>query len=414
MKKLFALAGFILFLAMGFAPQNAWALPSWARRYNADCSMCHTMYPQLNAVGHKFRRLGYRMPDEFDSKETQLSTEDISKLTHYFSARGRPRMTYTKAAGTPAKFNFTMEDVTVFYAGPVTRNFSFYFELPFEPADEKGFLEVGQLNMAFGSSDSFFFARAGQFHSLSKVGFGGLDRFIGISAPAIVSTTVNGATLRQDVLGVELGFSRGQFTGLLQAHDGINPTGTTVLDNADSNNAKDLVALLEYMIPDNNGSISAVYMYGKEPTPEDNAGTAVVGAKETKINRAYLFADYTFDTIGLRPIIGGGVGFDNQFVRGIGTKTPVLVSATDSRSWFSFIELDKKINDNLYALGRFDMYDPTNKDEANKATDKTWSGTGGVVWQFQKFMRTTLEYQAKHNKDLKTSHAITGELQLVF
>lgn len=44
------------------------ATANWARKYNAECTTCHTMYPQLNATGYKFRQLGYRFPGEAPEK----------------------------------------------------------------------------------------------------------------------------------------------------------------------------------------------------------------------------------------------------------------------------------------------------------------------------------------------------------
>ena len=42
----------------------AQAVPAFARKYNVDCTYCHTMWPQLNRTGIIFRYLGYRMPYE--------------------------------------------------------------------------------------------------------------------------------------------------------------------------------------------------------------------------------------------------------------------------------------------------------------------------------------------------------------
>lgn len=46
---------------------NAKAEPSWARKYNAPCTLCHTVYPRLNRTGYEFKRLGYRLPREVET-----------------------------------------------------------------------------------------------------------------------------------------------------------------------------------------------------------------------------------------------------------------------------------------------------------------------------------------------------------
>jgi mono/diheme cytochrome c family protein len=50
---------------------NAQAVPAFARKYNVDCTYCHTAWPQLNRTGYIFRRLGYRMPWEVPTHSAQ-------------------------------------------------------------------------------------------------------------------------------------------------------------------------------------------------------------------------------------------------------------------------------------------------------------------------------------------------------
>ncbi|HEY8322305.1 MAG TPA: hypothetical protein VIG46_11015, partial [Candidatus Baltobacteraceae bacterium] len=42
--------------------QPAWAIPIFAQRYHLQCSACHSVLPELNAFGLKFRSQGYRLP----------------------------------------------------------------------------------------------------------------------------------------------------------------------------------------------------------------------------------------------------------------------------------------------------------------------------------------------------------------
>lgn len=43
------------------------ANPAWSRKYNAQCTLCHTTYPRLNRTGYEFKRLGYRLPQEVEA-----------------------------------------------------------------------------------------------------------------------------------------------------------------------------------------------------------------------------------------------------------------------------------------------------------------------------------------------------------
>src|SRR5215467_11780827 len=61
---------------------NAEAQPSWSRKYNAKCTLCHTTYPRLNRTGYEFKRLGYRMPHEVTSKEGGTNTASASLVEH--------------------------------------------------------------------------------------------------------------------------------------------------------------------------------------------------------------------------------------------------------------------------------------------------------------------------------------------
>ncbi len=394
------------------------AIAAWARRYNADCVMCHTMVPRLNQTGLKFRRLGYQMPDEFDNREHgyEKTWEELSKFQDYVSVRARSGAIYRRQSGVNT-FSFSdagapPPDMTLFYAGPISRNISMFSEFAFDP-DAAAF-EVGQAMLHFGTSDRFFTVRSGKFHDFGKVGAGGLDRPIGISFNQAVTKFINGYRPRTDQIGVEAGYSWGGFTGLVQATNGIKPTGDAVGGEVDPNTQKDIGLLLEYLIPNHEASVSALFVYGQAPTPQNNAGAAVAGAVPTKYARGYLFADYTFESIGLKPIVGFSIGSDNQFITGIGTTKAALTSGSRSTSWITFAEFDQRITDTLYGIARFNYFDPTNKAESSAGTARTWVGTGGFAWSFQRYGKLTAEYTVTDNKFQNTAHAVNAELQVNF
>lgn len=51
------------------------ANPAWSRKYNAQCTLCHTTYPRLNRTGYEFKRLGYRLPKEVEAKDKGKTPE---------------------------------------------------------------------------------------------------------------------------------------------------------------------------------------------------------------------------------------------------------------------------------------------------------------------------------------------------
>ena len=52
----------LLALALATAATAAHAVPAFARKYDSNCSSCHTAYPQLNKAGRKFKEAGYAFP----------------------------------------------------------------------------------------------------------------------------------------------------------------------------------------------------------------------------------------------------------------------------------------------------------------------------------------------------------------
>lgn len=152
-----ALTVVVLVGALLATVREAKAIPAWARKYNADCAMCHyPVVPRLNSFGHQFRRAGYRTPDEFNKEQ------DVSKVGDFFSVRGRARFGYENKEGRVERSEFTLNDVTLFYAGALTKNFSAFVESGIESTGDIELL--AQLQGVFGSSDRYVSIRAGQMH----------------------------------------------------------------------------------------------------------------------------------------------------------------------------------------------------------------------------------------------------------
>jgi hypothetical protein len=59
-------AGILLFSAA-----EAFAIPTFARRYATSCATCHVAYPRLNSVGESFRLMGYQFPDDERYRKVQ-------------------------------------------------------------------------------------------------------------------------------------------------------------------------------------------------------------------------------------------------------------------------------------------------------------------------------------------------------
>src|ERR1035437_9434986 len=55
------------------------ALPAFARREEASCTLCHTngSAPHLTKAGYMFRRSGFRMPNDIGNKELDAKNMTI-------------------------------------------------------------------------------------------------------------------------------------------------------------------------------------------------------------------------------------------------------------------------------------------------------------------------------------------------
>ena len=68
---------FMAVIGVVAAPGILQAEPSWARKYNAACTLCHTTYPRLNRTGYEFKRLGYRLPRELTGNPAPVQGDRI-------------------------------------------------------------------------------------------------------------------------------------------------------------------------------------------------------------------------------------------------------------------------------------------------------------------------------------------------
>lgn len=59
---------------------DAWAIPSFARKYKTGCTTCHTVYPMLNPFGEAFRRNGFRFPSANGSVDSDNVKAEVLAL----------------------------------------------------------------------------------------------------------------------------------------------------------------------------------------------------------------------------------------------------------------------------------------------------------------------------------------------
>src|SRR6266542_785907 len=165
--------------------QQLTAMPNFARKYNLDCTTCHTIIPRLNEKGYKFRAAGFRMPEEIGQPQ-----EKNFELGDYFSARLQPRydVQLTNQPNGAAVANivggvpgprirtnsFSYMESTLY---PLTGSWGKYFgslvELSVSPEDVFE-VENAYVRFTTGNENKFFTVRGGVFHPWQ--GLGASDR----------------------------------------------------------------------------------------------------------------------------------------------------------------------------------------------------------------------------------------------
>jgi len=123
---------------------DAEAVPSFARKYDMSCNVCHTRQPRLNPYGQRFMENGYQLPGTADGGrkakhllggETNGATlDDLSNLMAV-----RLRADIHKPSFEDNTVTETADDVdivfpnviNIFIAGTVTDNISFFGEMEY-------------------------------------------------------------------------------------------------------------------------------------------------------------------------------------------------------------------------------------------------------------------------------------------
>ena len=323
--------------------------------------------------------------------------EKLTNLSNVLSVKGEFQYNYENNSVSGNSNGFNVSEVTLFYAGEATRNLSFWVQetLAGEGGTE---LEEARAQYNFYKDPTHYFAlRVGQMHTSFEEGFGAFDRPIGISAPlALTASYPNSSAFSLDAsqIGIQgfYNFDKTRIIGTVL--NGIDPTGSGT-SFSDDNNAKDFSVGLEHIFNESGSSLSFYYYHGLQ---SDNLFTG-----NDTFERVALAGNYTYDPIALDLIAGLVYGRDHG-------------SGTTIESKGAFLECDKKILDELFALARYDFLSPNNAGETN---NDIHAGTIGLVYTIQEHARLAAEYQYIRDNGLtlvpgKDDHRLTLDFMFLF
>jgi len=377
----------------------AHGLPQFARKYKMDCSACHDAlaFPRLNDVGYKFRRAGFRMPENIGKEELADYTVD-----NYFSAavRGDNATTVTRASGSTDTLNTFSGELSLY---ALTGSFEKYFasetELGIAPGEGPE-LENAYVRAVWGDQDLWFTSRAGVFHALE--GLGGSDRSLGPSRPLIfeVAPNHNQDTLllvpEPDRIGIDVGV-QWQNTSLsvevvnrarLAIEDGeLGVTATT----PDTRSGKDLLVVANQILGTRSG-LSAYWAHGRIALPIDPTMFAAGTSEDTFDDRYDKLA--VFGSVGtgkLLGLAGAQLGFDHAL-------DPAAGTTERFSSIGGFVEVNLAISPHCVGYLRIDYFNPSTK----ASGDQILGGALGAL-VYQNWVSIVPELTLRHTTDETTA-----------
>ena len=114
-------------------PWPARAVPSFARQTGLACSSCHTVFPQLNALGRSFKLRGYTMAAH-KPEYKQLQEAEYAPISVMFQAAHtafRERL----PDGTSSDTRLPQE-LSLFYAGRISNHMGAFLQVTYDGAED--------------------------------------------------------------------------------------------------------------------------------------------------------------------------------------------------------------------------------------------------------------------------------------
>ncbi len=154
-----------------FVATEAQAIPAFARKYDVNCTACHTAPPILNTYGQRFLENGYQLPGTEDGGSTgkkklgDLNLDDVNQyvgfrlvgnaFSNWSFKKQNPAGADAGVVENKSEFMFP-ENFVLFAGGTVAKNVGFMVELGHDvqeggAAVERGFVtfnNIGSHNLA--------------------------------------------------------------------------------------------------------------------------------------------------------------------------------------------------------------------------------------------------------------------------
>ena len=392
--------------------RNSEALPGFARKYNADCAMCHfPVYPRLNNFGQMYRWMGYRTAIEFNKDQ------DLTKVNDLLSGRLRAQFAYENTTGTVERSEFRFPEASLYYVGAVSRNFSAYLHLIATNSTSVDF--HGHVMGVWGSPEQMIMFRIGQMHMLEQEGVGGFDRPTSININPVHSLALTrtsflagGSALNynfdQRQKGIEVAYSHGKGRLRFQISNGLNQNGSGTANVGDIDPQKDYLGAYEYLLDDLASGLTLFYYHGTTHGTVSPTGTT---GPPTSISNQFDYSRYGINVSKWFPVSDLGF-FELQggYVRSHDNNPATVGPNIDGNAFY--VESQQYVTGHeLVFYERFSLIDF----EVGRPNSTRKDYTVGIVKPLQTWVRLTGEYTYTDNRlSGQTGHVALLEFQISY
>jgi hypothetical protein len=387
-KRLLICLSMFELLGSTFLPATALAIPAWGRKYGTSCSLCHyPNVPRLNSYGQRYRRAGFRTEGEINKDQ------EITNVGNFLSVRGRLRYQADFQDHGATTNDFRLNDITLFYAGTLSKHFSAFTES--EVAQDGDWDVLATAHGIYGEWGNFATIRLGQMHTLTRVGWGGLDRPTGITTPAPLSAVLTSGgvpfKLNEDQKGLELTYVYNDSRVIAQVLNGVNIRGGVAKGRSgtDDDQEKDIVLAFEQIIDDIASGFTVFGYRGVAHFDPTTGGVAKGPANRYEFYRFGATANKVFDS-----------GFEIQggYVRAEDSVPNERGRDISGNSFY--VQAEQYLQSlGLTFLGRYDYVNP----RLGHSEDEVHTGTLGAVATLEEYVRVALEASLASHDD--TAHS---------
>jgi hypothetical protein len=394
---------------LGALPIRAEATPAYARRYDVQCSNCHSpLPPRLNNVGMVFRRAGLRLPDADESGKLQIKTVEAHGIG---DAAAMSAAFYLRRAAEAVpgenRTSLQMGEVAVIAGTAVGEHYS--LQGIFIPRSDEGEVEfeMGEVQANFGKPEQQLYVRGGLTQTLmwQKANEG----LVTLSAPLVFDESpyvaagdFAGFAFGQKQTEVEAGFmqtklNRGRLRSAMVSVavlNGFNPDGSAA--SVDPADGADYLIQAAGLLGSSN-TVTAFYYNGRtlvDPAAELDPP----GPFKSRFTR--LGAAGSAAPIERLEVTAGVVSGDDQADQ---------LDGNSIRSLGGYGEANFEVMPHWIVVYRFDQLDPNTDASGDLARAHTLSST----CQLQDFLFLTAEYREVDFAGAK-SHDIIGRVRWVY